>query len=189
MGRPTVTNAPRIDKLRSQLAGTITLLEIVGREVATLHGLAYDRRRAVEEIRVRGGIPDYALDTHGDPRARRAYIDLARAIDHVCVHLATHTHDVLRLLNDGEKGTNRQHPATVTALEHAEAIDAQARRIAQGTQLPTGTVPQPRIPGSQRNLTGTIRRLEAEVTRLRRLLETHGIPAEGNLSKTRGPVA
>lgn len=185
-----MSNAPRIDKLRAQLHSTAQLLEIVGREVATLHGLAYDRRRAVDEIRVRGGIPDYALDTHGDPRARRAYADLARAIDHVCVHLATHTHDVLRLLNDGDKpGNNRQHPATITALEHAEAIDAQVRRIRNGTQLPAGTQPQPQIRGAQRNLTGTIRRLEAEVTRLRRLLETHGIPADGTLSKTRGPVA
>ena len=179
--------APRIDKLRSQIHGTQELLELAAAQVATLHGLAYDRPRAVEQLRVRGGIPDYALDNHGDPAARNAYTSLARAIDHVCVHLATATHDVVRLLNDGAKGTNRQHPATVDALEHAEAIDAQTRRIANGTALPTRVLPQPRIAGADKSLAAKIRRLEADNADLRRQLKTHGITPTTRGSSTKSP--
>lgn len=166
--------APRIDTLRNQMHATTLLLTQTADLVHVLHDLAYSRATAVETIRVRGGQPDYALDNHGDPRARAAYRHLGRAIDHACAHLATAAHDALRVLNEGDiPGTNRRHPATITVTEHAQAIEAQHRRIQAG-EPDIRTHPQPQQAGADKAIARKIRSLEADNERLRRRLAHYG---------------
>lgn len=178
---------PRIDTLRNQTQATATLLDDISNLVHLLHDLAYSRSTAAERIRVRGGQPDYALDTHGDPKARAAYRRLGRTIDHACAQLATACHDTLRILNDGgQPGTNRHHPATIDVVEHVLAIDAQHRRIQAG-EPDIRTRPQPRQAGTETAMAQRIRRLEADNTRLRRRLKTLG--GQDDPSKTSPDMA
>lgn len=159
--------APRIDTLRNQLAASQTMLAKAGSILDTLHQLAYDRATA-NDVRVRGGQPDYALDTHGDPNARRAYTDLAHLIDHLCQQVATRVHPALAIVTDAEDTSGRRHPYAITAREHAEALDAQARRIARGEFDPGRTETQPQIPKSRKTLAGKITALDADLKRERR---------------------
>jgi hypothetical protein len=137
--------APRIDSLRSQLAATIDLLQTVGEELEDLHALAYDRPRLAQE-RTNGGMRDYALDTHGDPRARDAYRALGGASTKACESLAIAAHETIRLLREGTPTgiRTRRH---ATAAEIATAIAAQGRRIARGEYTPIRRLPQPK-PGA-----------------------------------------
>lgn len=155
--------APRIDTLRRQLTETAELLTTTARILETLHELAYDRASADEQIRVAGGQPDYALDRHGDPRARAAYAALGHMIDHLARYTAEHAGPALALVNVADNGTGRRHPATVTALEHARLLEAQAARIARGEFDPGRALPQAAVPGSRKTITGKIRKLEADL--------------------------
>lgn len=163
-----MSDVPRIDNLRRSLDGTVRLLGITAKGVATLHELAYDRRVA-DEVRVRGGQPDYALDTNGDPAARAAYKTLALAVDTVCVQLVKAAQDSLKVLNEGSSaGRNRQHPAYVTVAEHAEAIAAQARRVERGEFDAGRTLPQPgsaRVVGHLRRQVDQLQSRNAQLTR------------------------
>lgn len=160
--------APRIDVVRRQLAGTAETLALAGRILETLHELAYDRPAAVERIRVRGGQPDYALDRNGDPAARAAYMRLARMIDHVCCHISDNAHGALALVNEADDDAGRRHPVTITALEHAELLAAQARRAARGEFNPGRSTLQPAVPGAKKTLEKKIRAVEAELVAERR---------------------
>ena len=155
--------APRIDTLRRQLTETAELLTTTAGILDTLHELAYDRAAASERIRVAGGQPDYALDRHGDPRARAAYVRLGRMIDHVCNHIGDHAHGALELVNEADDPGGDRHPMAITALEHAIALEAQARRIARGEFDPGRALPQAAVPGARKTIAGKIRRLEAEL--------------------------
>jgi hypothetical protein len=155
--------APRIDTLRRQIADMTRLLHETAGILETLHELAYDRAAATEQIRVAGGQPDYALDRHGDPRARDAYTALGRMIDHLARYTAEHAGPALALVNAADNGTGRRHPATVTALEHARLIEAQAARIARGEFDPGRALPQASVPGSSKTITGKIRKLESDL--------------------------
>lgn len=185
-----MTRAPRIDTLRNQLAATTRLLELVNAGLHTLHTLAYDRT-AADEIRVRGGQPDYALDTNGDPRARDAYRHLARAIDDTCVRLTFATHEAINILNaGGSPGLNRQHPATVTVVEHARAIEAQARRIRNGGFNPGRTLPQPKEHAADRVLIHELDTLKRRNTKLERQLQSRDrriADLNDRLRRSKGP--
>lgn len=172
--------APRIDTLRNQLAACQTMLARAGATLDTLHQLAYDRATANETIRVRGGQPDYSLDTHGDPAAREAYVELAHLVDHLCTQVATRVHPALRAVADGER-SGRRHPYAITAREHADALEAQARRIQRGEYDPGRTELQPQVPKARKILGGKIKALETELTRERRRAER----AEAQLERLR----
>jgi hypothetical protein len=132
---------PRIDTIRNRLAATVTLLGDVQPHLADLHALAYDRATARREA-VNGGDRDYALDTHGDPRARTAYKHLALATIDACELLAEAAHDVTRLLKDGDHDhTKSRH--YINDEELAVALAAKATRIARGENesIPTNAQP------------------------------------------------
>jgi hypothetical protein len=143
-----VSRAPRIDTMRNRLAATRELLAMAERQLETLHVLAYERARAASDAKVNGGARDYALDTHGDPKAREAYQRLGDVIVGgpgvvgVCDLLAWAAHDMIRILQVGER-TSRNPSQRVTALELAEAIEAQSNRIARGEYTPVRTEEQP----------------------------------------------
>jgi len=176
---------PRIDTLRNQLHASQTMLGKVGATLDTLHHLAYDRATASEELRVKGGQPDYALDNHGDPKARKAYADLAYLVDHLCQQVATKVHPALAIITEAEDTTNRRHPYAITAREHAEALDAQARRIQRGEFNPGRTETQPQVAKARKTLAGKITALEADVKRERRRADR----AEAELARLRDRVA
>ena len=173
--------APRIDTLRNQLAASQTMLAKAGSILDTLHQLAYDRATAIDATRVQGGQPDYALDTHGDPAARRAYVELAQLVDHLCQQIATKVHPALAAVTAGDEPTGRRHPYAITALEHADALDAQARRIQRGEFDPGRIEVQPQVPKARKTLSGKVKALEAEVVRQRRRAER----AEAQLERLR----
>jgi hypothetical protein len=162
----TRRKAPRIDTLRNQAAATVELLGTAGKVLETLHELAYDRQHATGELKVKGGQRDYALDRHGDPKARAAYRELGHAMDHACTRLTIAAHDVVRVVNDADTDATpaRRHPITVSLVEMVELIDAQHRRFQRGEFNPGRTLPQPlghRRPEAQ--LTKRIRELEAQL--------------------------
>lgn len=160
--------APRIDTLRNQLAASQTMLAKAGAILDTLHQLGYDRSAAIDATRVQGGQPDYALDSHGDPAARRAYTELGQLIDHLCQQVATKVHPALAVVTEGDELTGRRHPYAITALEHADALEAQARRIQRGEFDPGRVETQPQVPKARKTLGGKVRALEAELVRERR---------------------
>lgn len=155
--------APRIDTLRRQLTETATLLGTTARILETLHELAYDRASADEQIRVAGGQPDYALDRHGDPRARAAYTRLGHLVNHVTTYIAENAGPALELVNAADDSTGRRHPMSITALEHAQLLEAQAGRIARGEFNPGRALPQAAVPGARKTITGKLRKLEADL--------------------------
>jgi len=172
----------RVDSLRNTLAATIGLLEAVGQEAEDLHVLAYDRKTAAEEAHVAGGSRDYALDTHGDPRAREAFRDLGDQAVKACQILGASAERANRLLRASDDGERLAGKRTTAAVVLADAIAAQARRIADGTFVPVRRLPQPdqgkawstlvkskeHLDDENRRLRNENDRLRAEVERLRR---------------------
>lgn len=146
---------PRVDTVRNQLFGARELLAMVGAEVEDLHVLAYDRPTASRE-KVHGGQRDYALDTHGDPRARAALRELSLAAVHACEVVAQVAHDQLKILRSGERtnGTRRM----VSSEELLQAIEAQGRRAARGEYTPVRREAQP----DSDLVAGTVDRLTRE---------------------------
>jgi hypothetical protein len=142
----------RIDTFRRQLAGTIGLLELVRSQLDDLHALAYDRPRAAAEAPVRGGTRDYALDTHGDARARDLWKTLALRVTDATEDLTVVLHDTAGYLSAGSSGARRDRTADAPAGEIHAAIAAQARRRARGDYTPAATVAQPDAPDVSRDL-------------------------------------
>jgi hypothetical protein len=142
-----VTRAPRIDTMRNRIDATISLLAMARDELEDLHVLAYERHTAASDAKVSGGARDYALDTHGDLRARDAYRRLGDAIVGgpglvgVCDLLAGAAHDMTRVLRVGQIGRNPSR--RVSALELAEALEAQAIRVKRGEYTPVRVEKQP----------------------------------------------
>jgi hypothetical protein len=131
----------RIDTRRNQLVGTRDLLTMILEEIEDLHVLAYDRPVALSEAKVSGGSHDYALDTHGDPRARSAYHQLGRTVDSVCKLLDEASTNALNLLREGRSpGRGQRH---LRLAELGEAISSQARRARRGDYTPIRRGPQP----------------------------------------------
>lgn len=133
--------AIRIDTLRNQIAGARELLDMIHQELEDLHVLAYERATLLSEAKVSGGSHDYALDTHGDERARDAYKALGRAVDGACIHLAEASNNALNLLRQGNTpGRGQRH---LRLAELGEAIAAQSRRSRRGDYTPIRRGPQP----------------------------------------------
>lgn len=131
----------RLDTLRNQINATGQLLGMVSEELEDLHVLAYERATAAEEAKVSGGSHDYALDTHGDPRARHAYRLLGETVDEVCATLDSVSHDALNLLRQGNTPGRGQR--RLRLVELGEAIAAQSRRARRGEYTPIRRGPQP----------------------------------------------
>lgn len=134
---------PRIDNLRNRLDSTRELLAIVAEETDDLHVLAYNRAAAQREAVVAGGQPDYALDTHGDQRARRAYRGLGLAAIDAVEILAAASHNAFRLLRTGSEDRPRIGRRMIEIEELAAGIEAQARRVIRGEYAPVRREPQP----------------------------------------------
>lgn len=170
-GRGTVkTFAPvRIDTLRNRVNATIDLLKLLAAQLEDLHVLAYERNVArVEMERVQGGDRDYALDTHGDPRARDAFRALNTTTMSAAEWIATATHDALRLLTEGKPPTSGTRKAT--AVEVGHALVAQSRRVQRGEYTPYRGFPQPGIDTSLKATEQENERLTREVKKLEKRL-------------------
>lgn len=147
-----MSRTPRMDTVRNRVNGALALLRVVADELEDLHVLAYERARAVSEAKVSGGTRDYALDTHGDPRARDAYRHLSRVMtgwrdadgerhEGVCDMIDDAANEVITILRQaghGEKGSGRIGPVEMAAL-----LQSQARRTKRGEYSPVAFVPQP----------------------------------------------
>lgn len=133
---------PRVDSTRNRIAATTTLLGDVLPHIEDLHALAYDRAAARRDAVVAGGSRDYALDTHGDPKARTAYKHLALAAIDACELLAEAAHDTLALFRQGDHD-HQKTAARINEEELALALEAKARRIARGEieSIPTNAQP------------------------------------------------
>lgn len=135
--------APRIDTVRRNIATTRDLLDLVARELDDLHALAYDKPRgAGDRPNVRGGARDYALDRHGDPRARELLKDLVTNLDAVLAALHDTALQARAFMRDGSVG-RRVQVRRVSQTELKGLIAAQERRRARGEYSPHRTYPQP----------------------------------------------
>lgn len=166
-------SAPRIDTFRNTLDAVQQRLDELWLEVADLHDLAYDRRRAVNE-KVSGGDPTAVgidLDNHGDRRARDLYIDAARSV----MDLAHGAEDAIKAirgyLNRGADRPTRINGKTITAEEFDQARDARRRRTVRGERTPHRVVAQPERPHhldptvELEQLRGAVRRLAKHLDR------------------------
>lgn len=160
----------RIDTARNQIAATVALLTQLGVELEDLHALAYDRPAAAERIKVSGGERDYALDTHGDPKARLVYRALGDAITNACGDIAAAAHGVSQVLRSADEDRPRTR-RTISALEVAELIEARARRIARGEYSAVRHLPQPDADRALRASERARTKAEAEADALRRQLD------------------
>lgn len=162
--------APRIDTTRNQLTATRTLLGTAEETIEDLHALAYDRQTAAERQAVKGGERDYALDTHGDPRARQAYAGLAEATSQACSIIAIACDDAARVLNEGgQVDTTRGRGTPIPTEDLAQQLALQARRAARGDYTPVRTRPQPAADDAARVLD----RVRRERDEARRLVERY----------------
>lgn len=132
----------RIDTLRNRVTSTVGLLLLLAEELEDLHVLAYNRPASVGEERVKGGSRDFALDTHGDPKARDAFRDLNRVTLDLAELATIAAHDAVKVLTAGEvstKGTRR----SIKFAELADKIRAQAERVKRGEYTPIRRMAQP----------------------------------------------
>jgi len=178
-----MARAPRIDTIRNRITTTRDLLTAIHNELEDLHVLAYDRKVAAAEAPVRGGQPDWALDTHGDPHARSAYRALAEATLNACAQLTEASHNAIRILRDHQPGDTPRTRRLITTDELVTALAAQARRQTNRTSYQAiPAVPQPEHAEVLRAAERIIRerdRLAAEVDKLRARLAIYE-PSDGD---------
>lgn len=170
--RPVGRRAPDLRTVRSQLLAVTELIHLVLEHITLLHSLAYDRSKATEHLEGRsgGGRLDYTLDTHGDPRARELYNQLAQevlALVHICTPVS---HEIIGFMKGGEQELVRRrlaHP--IPPGQVLEAIERQRRRIDEGeTDRPL--MDQPEVTGdvlSADQARSQARELEAVLGKLR----------------------
>lgn len=137
--------APRIDTVRSDIRQAIELLHFLGDQLDDLHVLAYNRHRASERVKVRGGSVDYALDTHGDKRARDLYAQVAKDVLSAVDKLTGSIKGVRGYLTSGAGTIRRDATADCTHDEVIAALDAQRRRRQRGEYQPAPLVDQPKV--------------------------------------------
>lgn len=179
----------RIDTLRNRTNATVALLELLIAQADELHAMAYERAgHRGETERVKGGSRDYALDNHGDPKARAALRSLNQVTIAMAEMATTASHDALRLLTEGHPPTTG--PRTAQASELGEAIMAQARRILAGDFVPWRGMPQPGVDTALRaaeqdnaRLTRQVAKLEKRVTKGATLAEQEAITEAKELRK------
>lgn len=166
----------RIDVLTRRLEGSVALLQLVSEHITDLHDLAYNRPRATAE-KVHGGSRDYALDSHGDMRARDLYQSIASDLVDLIETVATSSHDALKYLRAGGlPATRRDRTADATADEVLLALAAKRRREQQGTPSPKTTAPQtvPRAPdhlAELENLRGALHKVLVATSGMTRMKE------------------
>lgn len=158
-----MTRSPQINTLRRRLAATRELLQLVEEELEDLHVLAYDRPTARREAAVAGGTVDYALDTHGDPRARDAYRHLGQITVDACDQLADAAHEAIVLLRARDDSSRPRTRRTIRAEELAGAIEAKAKRVERGEYEPVRRYPQPDRDETLRSLRSELAPLRAVV--------------------------
>jgi hypothetical protein len=170
-----VPRAPRIDTTRNRLEATRELLTMILDELDDLHCLAYERATATRDAPVRGGDHDYALDTHGDQRARAAYTDLATKTIGACTTLAEASHNAIALLREGRAPGPRMR-RLIDTDELVQALAAQARRADRGDYTPHRSHVQPEVAGVKHTIDRIIRERDDAlrlVDRLTRRLAKH----------------
>lgn len=137
-------SAPRIDTFRNVLDSVQTLLCELRPNIEDIHTLAYDRPKAEMQSRVAGGTRDYALDTHGDMRARTLYIEVAARLVGLGRAAEQDLKQLRRFLNqDGGPPLRRDGSADVDAVEFTQAAYARERRLARQEHHPHRLVAQP----------------------------------------------
>lgn len=141
--RRTTGRAPDIRSVHNRLDATTQLLDLVRTQLDELHALGNDRPRAAERLNVLGGSRDYALDSHGDPRARELYRQVALELLALIELTTVASHTMHSWLRTGEiDTTTRRGTQIVTGDEFLEALAAQSRRIDRG-ESDTPLVDQP----------------------------------------------
>jgi hypothetical protein len=161
----TLSPAPRIDVLRKQLSSTKDLLDQARKILDALHELAYSRPAAAERLGVSESQPEgYYLDTHGDMRARSAYVALAREVDAACQQIKGASRRALDSVSAGDvSGDDKRAPVSIEVLDHLNALDAQTRRHSRG-ELDVGrTITQPKRTNADRTAARKIRTLETQL--------------------------
>lgn len=133
----------RIDTFRNRLAGTRGLLALTEQHLDDLYVLAYDRHRAGQAQRVAGGERDYALDTHGDPKARELWQRTALKVLDAAEDLTVVLHEVTNYFNPGRISTRRDSTADAPISELIEAMAARQRRRDRGEYQPATLIDQP----------------------------------------------
>jgi hypothetical protein len=183
-----LSRAPRIDTITNRVTATRALLEMVEPELRDLHVLAYDRYTARRDVMVRGGEKDYALDNHGDKRARKAYRRLGTATSEACELIAEAAHDAIALLRE-HTHNGRAGPHSIEAEELAAAIEAQARRAARAEYTPVARIPQPGAELAARTVDQLRRERDearADADRLARRLAHYETPNPPTTKRHRG---
>lgn len=137
--------APRIDAVRNEIRHASSLLQLLAGQLDDLHVLAYDRSASTGGDKVRGGSRDYALDNHGDRRARDLYEQIAKDLRHTINDLVGSIKSVRGYLTSGSGGGRRDASADATTDEVLAALDAQRRRHQRGEYQPTPLTPQPAV--------------------------------------------
>lgn len=154
----------RIDTVRSEINHAGRLLHELGDQLDDLHVLAYNRHRAQAE-RVNGGGRDYALDTHGDPKARALIGQVAKDVRRATNTLRSSLGGVRGFLTTGATTTRRDGSADCTTDEVIEALEAQNRRRERGEYEPAPLVKQ-RLVHSQTEWRTECEALRAAVRKL-----------------------
>lgn len=163
--------APRIDTVRKDLHAVLHAIGTALEHLEDLHALAYDRPRAAQAQR-RSQRTDYALDTHGDPKARAAYEQLATRAPAAATALRTAITGALELFDTGQIRTRRDTTADATTPEIIDALARHHQRHANGTAGSTPTIAQPLPAGANRALDAA--RLQNELDTLRSAVRKAG---------------
>lgn len=125
--------APDIRTVDNRLDAATALIALVRDQLHELHTLGNDRPRASERLNVQQTRTDYALDSHGDPRARELYRQVALELVSLIELMSVAAHTMQRWLRNGEIDTTRRRGSTViTSDEFLEALAAQQRRADRG---------------------------------------------------------
>lgn len=136
-------SAPRIDTLRNVLDAVQQRLDEFRPEIEDLHEMAYNRAKAAQEVPGRTSSHDFALDTHGDMRARELYIDIAARLVGLGREVEKSAKAVRRYLNRDDGRIRRFNGTEISAEEFDQARNARRRRALRGERHPHRVVSQP----------------------------------------------
>lgn len=165
----------RIDTFRNRISGTLGLLQLVQEHLEDLHALAYDRHRAGQAQRVAGGERDYALDTHGDPKARELWHGTSLRVLDASEDLTVVLHEVLSFFAGGQTSARRDASADASVAEVLEAIAAARRRRARGEahhallEAQPSVVEPTSIGAELDQLRNAMRKVQGQITDMSRL--------------------
>lgn len=147
--RPPRQAPPDVRTMRRRLAATRELLTLVGDHLELLHDLAHDRTRAAERLRVLGGDRDYALDNHGDPKARALYQQLCWEVLDMIDDGSIAANEIIVWAKTGQPASRRRRASDAAPEDVIAAIEARDRRVARGEgAAPVELQPLPKGPTS-----------------------------------------